>query len=313
MIKDNTKKEDKSKSSRLRQLILLVALAFLIVLGVGGIMMAFYVADIRPSELLEGDITETAASKGKEVLVRAAKVHGFQNWNMYNNLEIVGTDDWVHWMGRAFINPFPKARQEIRLQLLLGTWTSRLELLEASGTTEVWGIQAWNTYRSQVGQNPVFQSDKEIRFFLPTLQWWFEFPFRIVTASVITALSDIQGSSFDRVFVTWGSLEPNREVDQYIVYVNKETGLIDRMEYTIRDKGGFVTGATTYLDYRAIDGIMVPFQFEASVIMPGGFEQVMHRVTVQSASWDTITPDRLLPNPDLESEKDSKISNIEIK
>ena len=33
------------------------------------------------------------------------------------------------------------------------------------------------------------------------------------------------------------------------------------MEYTIRDKGGFATGATTYLDYRAIDGIMVLFQF----------------------------------------------------
>ncbi len=307
MMKDNIKKEDKSKSSRLRQLILLFALAFLIVLGVGGITIAFYVADIRPMELKKGYITEAAASKGKELLVRTANMHGIQKWNMHKNLEIIGVDDWFHWMGRVFINPFPNARQKIKLQLLLGTWTSRLELLDASGSIEVWGIQAWNTYRSQVGQNPVFQPDKEIRFFLPTFQWWFEFPFRIVSATVITALPDIQDSSFDRVFVTWNSLEPNRELDQYIVYINKETGLIDRIEYTIRDMGGFTTGATNFLDYHSVDGVMVPFQFEASVIMPGGFEQVMHRVTVGSASWDTITPDRLLPNQDIKSEKDSKV------
>ena len=269
--------------------------------------MASYVADIRPTELKKGKIAEAGASKGRQILARSANMHGIEKWNMRNSLEIIGLDDWLHWMGRTFINPFPNARQEIKLQLLLGTWTSRLELLDASESREVWGIQAWNTYRSQVGQNPVFEPDDDIRFFLPTFQWWFEFPFRIVSATVITALSDTQNSSFDRVFVTWNSLEPNREIDQYIVCVNKETDLIDRIEYTIRDMGGFATGATNFLDYRLVDSVMVPFEFEASVIMPGGFEQVMHRVTVNSASWDTIIPEGLLPNPDLVSEKDSKL------
>ena len=310
-MEDNSEKKDKFESSRLRRSLLSAALVFLIVVGVGGITMAFYVADIRPTELKKGYITDAAAAKGKEVLTRAANVHGIEKWKLRRNLEILAIDDWLHWMGRAFINPFPNARQEIRLQLLLGTWTSRVELLDAAGPTEVWGIQAWKPYRSQVGQNPVFQSDEAIRFFLPTFQWWVEFPFRIVSATVISALDDIPDNSFDRVFVTWSSLEPNREVDQYIVHINKDTGLIDRIEYTIRDMGwdgsGFATGATNYLDYRAVDGVMVPFQFEASAMMPGGFEQVMHRVTVASASWDTVIPDLLLPNPDLVSEEDNKL------
>ncbi len=302
--------KDESELSRLRRLSLWVALVLLIAVVGGGITIVSYVADIRPTGLRKGTITDSAAAKGKELLASAASVHGVEKWNLRGSLEISAIDDWLHWMGRAFINPFPNARQEIRLQLLLGTWTSRLELLDPSGLTEVWGIQAWRTYRSQVGQSPVFRSDEAIRFFLPTFQWWVEFPFRISSATVIAALSDSPDNNFDRVFVTWGSLEPNREVDQYIVHINKETGLIDRIEYTIRDMGwdgsGFAAGATNYLDYRAIDGVMVPFLFEASAIMPGGFEQVMHRVTVASAGWDTVTPDLLLPNPDLVSEEDSK-------
>ena len=107
--------------------------------------------------------------------------------------------------------------------------------------------------------------------------------------------------------MTWGSLELNRELDQYIIYINKESGLIDRIEYTIRDMGGFATGATNFIDYQLVDGVMVPFQLEAAVIMPGGLEQVMHRVTLESAGWNTITPDLLLPSPDFVSEKDSKL------
>ena len=309
-MEDYFEKRDDFVSARFRRLLLSVALVFLIALGGGGITIALYVADIRPQELKKGYIAEAAASEGKELLLKAANMHGIQRWNLHSNLEILAIDEWLHWAGRAFINPFPNARQEIRFQQLIGTWTSRVELLDASGPTEVWGIQAWKTYRSQVGQSPVFQSDDAIRFFLPTFQWWFEFPFRIASATVIAALGDSPESGVHRVFVTWGTLEPNREVDQYIVHINKETGLIDRIEYTIRDMGwdgsGFAAGATNYLDYRAVDGVMVPFQFEASAMMPGGFEQVMHRVTVASAGWDTVTPDLLLPNPDLVSEEDSK-------
>jgi hypothetical protein len=300
MITTNT--SDRIKRWLVRALIVVVVLVGLILA-----FTTFHVADIRPTELKNGQITEGKASKGKEILLRAANKHGKQKWNLNNNLEIIGIDDWFNWMGDVFINPFPNARQKIKLQMLLGTWTSRLELLDVSRVTEVWGIQSWNTYRSQVGQKPDFQPDKEIRFFLPTFQWWFEFPFRIISASVISALSESQSSKFDRVFVTWGSLEPNRELDQYIIYINKQTGLINRIEYTIRDMGGFATGATNFIDYQLVDGVMVPFQLEAAVIMPGGFEQVMHRVTVESACWNTITPDRLLPNPDFMSEKESKL------
>ena len=42
-----------------------------------------------------------------------------------------------------------------------------------------------------------------------------------------------------------------------MVYINKETGLIDRIEYTIRDMSGFATGATNFLDYRSVDGIRI--------------------------------------------------------
>ena len=305
-MKDIFEKGGTPHTSHPRRL-LLVALASLIVLGVVGITIAFHVSDIRPAELKKGYVTEAAASRGEEALATTAIRHGIQKWKKRSNLEIVGTDDWFHWMGRALISPFQNAQQKFKLQLLLGTWTSRLELLDASGSTEVWGIQAWNTYRAQVGQDPVFRSDKQIRFFLPTFQWWFEFPFRIASGTVIAALSDTQEVSFDRVFVTWSSLEPNREIDQYIVDINRETGLIYRIEYTIRDMGGFATGATNFRDYRSVDGVMVPFQLEAGVMMPGGFEQIMHRITVGSASWDTVTPARLLPNPDLVSEKDSKL------
>lgn len=42
------------------------------------------------------------------------------------------------------------------------------------------------------------------------------------------------GRNYDLVFATWNSFELNTEIDQYIIWINKETGLIDRFDATGR-------------------------------------------------------------------------------
>ena len=60
--------------------------------------------------------------------------------------------------------------------------------------------------------------------------WWFQFPFRITEATVVAyaGQEEVGGTTYDRVYATWGSAEPNDTWDQYLLYLHPDT---KRMEW----------------------------------------------------------------------------------
>lgn len=154
--------------------------------------------------------------------------------------------------------------------------------------------------------------DDTIEFFLPTYHYFFEFPFRIQSATVVHDVGEARknGRSYDRVFATWNSLAVNSEVDQYIVWINRESGLIDRIEYTVREFGGAAAGATVFRDYRSVDGVQIPHLLSIRLVVPGGGEVEAHRVTVEEARWDRVAENLLSPDASLPSEADSKLRRV---
>ena len=209
---------------------------------------------------------------------------------------------------------WPDATQKVKMQAILNTFTSRAELLNDGQKGKIWGIQAWAEYKQENAEAaPAFAPDDHIRFYLPTLQYFIELPFRALTAEHVAYMGerDYRGNTYDLVFVTWGTPEPHMAADQYVLWINRSTGLIDIVHYTVRDAFRFVTGSMYYGDYRDIQGVQVPFKQTVTMGGPDDAEfpldeHYMHQIILQRFSFDAVPRAALLPDPQREPLGDRK-------
>ena len=63
----------------------------------------------------------------------------------------------------------------------------------------------------------------------------------------------------DEFFVTWGSEAANGDYDQYLLYLDKETRLIEWLNFTLREKVNFARITAQFTDFKTINGIVSPF------------------------------------------------------
>ena len=220
---------------------MIVSLSVLILL-LAVIYLAIPTADLRNDAIKRSGITDQAAVKGRQLLLTAAQAHGIEKATSYATAEFTFADDWTGLIGK-FMNPWPENKKLTRMQTLLGAFTSRVEFLEGRGAGEIWGIQAWASYKQEnKNTEAVFEEDGTIRFFLPTQQYFSELPFRVLQAEIVAHMGErsLDGKEYHLVLATWGAVEPNTEYDQYAIWINKETSLIEKMTYTVREMFSFM-------------------------------------------------------------------------
>ncbi len=256
-------------------------------------------SDIR-TERVKAGLTEADAARGRTILKAAMeKSGGITAWKAHGTAEATLRDDWSMLM-RPFFSPWPENKAPIRFQFLLGTNASRLEFLDGSRQGEIWGIQNWATYEQRPGEEIRFEKNADAQFFLPTYQWFFEAPFRLPYAEIVSYAGEgsAAGRVYDLVFATWNTPEPQEKIDQYLVWVNRETGLIDYLQYTVRDMMGFITGNMQFTDYRDVQGINVAFtQTVVSGDRPDG-TRILHQVTLSDVAFGVDVPrEAFYPDP----------------
>lgn len=296
-----------------------VALALLALL-IGAAFTLWSYADLR-TPVVEQASAESARA-GRALLLESAERHGLVAWRRHATLEAIATDTWNvgGW--------WPTPEQRFRTQALLGTFTSRVELLGGPSAGEIRGIQSWAAYRQAPGAAQASFLEvpaPEITFYLPTLQYFTELPFRLLNAETVLDAGSAthRGQRYDRVFVTWGSPEPHAEHDQYLLWIDSDTRLVEMVHYTVRDLASMNTGAARALmrtlatgtihfdDYRMVDGVMIPFV--QTVTLPEPVltqypidENFLHRLVVDEARFDTVPREALVLEPRLSAPADRK-------
>lgn len=297
-----------------------IAAIALLVLLVGAAASFWNYADVRTPEVERA--SAESARQGRELLERTAQRHGLDAWNRHETLVTTATDLWPRggW--------WPMPEQRFRSELLLGTFTSRVELLDGTAAGEIRGIQSWAPYRRSPGAERVTFLEEpatEITFYLPTLQYFTELPFRALSAEIVLNAGEAEhrGRSYERVFVTWGAAEPHIEDDQYLLWIDKETGLVEMVRYTVREFLPMTKGLTHALmkalgagtihfdDYREIDGVMLPFAQTVTLAEPSLTQYPVsgtfhHRLELEDARFDTVPPETLTPDPSRPKPADSK-------
>lgn len=91
--------------------------------------------------------------------------------------------------------------------------------------------------------------------------YWFQFPFRIGEASIIAYAGEgiVNGNTYDLLYATWGSEQANRQYDQYILYLDQETKLVEWLHFTLREKVNFLHITAQFTDFKTVNGIIAPF------------------------------------------------------
>lgn len=264
------------------------------------ILFACSPADIRPDSIKDG-YTDADAAKGRALLARAMAAHGgLAAWKAHRTAQVTLTDDWPNFLVRAMFLPWPENKAPITFHYLLGTNDSRGEFLEGSRKGEIWGIQDWVTYTQKPGAKIVFAKDKNITFYLPTYQYFFELPFQLPRAGIVIDAGEdtLAGRTYDVVFISWNTDAPQAGIDQYLAYISRETGLIDYLRYTVRDQFSFIVGNMQFTDYRDVQGIKVPFrQTVVADPRPDG-DMVLHQVIYKDVAFGVDVPDAAFyPDP----------------
>ena len=108
--------------------------------------------------------------------------------------------------------------------------------------------------------------------------------------------------------VTWDSFEANTDADQYVVYINRTTGRIDKVNYTIREFARFATGAIHYVDFRDVDGVLIPLRQYITSDVDDDYEDNIHLIEIDAETIrvDAVKAQELLVDPNLAVMGDEK-------
>lgn len=136
---------------------------------------------------------------------------------------------------------------------------------------------------------------------------------RLLNAEIIRYAGEKQfeGKTYDLVYTTWEKDEPHKEHDQWLVYINKETGMIDLTELTINDfflpMPRAIKGATIrYKRQHTSIGTYLPSYVTIQLGKPKKQKKHVYTFSLTNYEFNTFSNDDLYPINGLKKCGDSK-------
>ena len=244
--------------------------------------------------------TETAKNNPNEKLAKAllkemGTAHGISNWENINTYSAEFEDIFFGTIG-ANSHGYTEDSVRFLLKYIPKTFDGKLEFLSGENTGVAWGIQSWKSYVTAPSQNNKFVNNNDITFWLPTYQYFIEFPLRIQNANSFAYAGEakIDGKTCEGIIASWNTTEPQREIDQYLIWLDKKTKRIVKLEYTIREMYNFLKGAAYFHEYKNYDGILLPSSMPVeSNLLEEGF---LHEMRIIDFSKNGFPERELRPN-----------------
>ena len=138
-------------------------------------------------------------------------------------------------------------------------------------------------------------------FNLANYQWWVEFPYRLSQVTNVTYAGEKEkdGQTYDLVLATWGNdLKPSKKYDQYMMWFNKSTGLMDLVMFTYRNvpmmMPPFMYGTALFKDFHNVNGINIPHSHKFQINGPSNETKYAHNFTIDKIEFDTFDKSELL-------------------
>jgi len=258
---------------------------------IGGLWFLYNPVDIRPSYLRD-KIADKDFSKGKVLLEEMQDAYGGkENWLLHRTGSYSQIADWYD--DKLGIAGWDENPQKYEMTSYLGTDDSEITLLNGPNKGQIWGVRDWKSFQLKNGEREFIHNEK-YHHKLIYKNYWFQFPFRISEAPIIAYAgeNELEGETYDLLFVTWGSEKANRTYDQYVLYLDKDTRLIEWLHFTLRDKVNFANITAKFTDFKSINGIVAPFSQYITLGSPHSDGYKMHENRYQWIQFGEIRVNR---------------------
>lgn len=254
----------------------------------------FKYSDLRPSVYKYPNDT----AKAKKLLEGMGTAHRNHLWDSIETYQVAFEEESFGFFGKKS-TPFKELAMEFNLNYIPKTSTGLMEIKSGKEKGEIWGIQDGKTYQRKK-ENFILKENSAYKFSINTFQYFIEFSNRITEGNIIDYIGTkvIHGKTTEGVIVSWKKLEPQKNIDQFVIWLDTKTNLIVEIEYTVREKFKFAQGTAEFKEYREFNGFLLPTKIASrSNIKKKGYLHVK-KIT-------DFTPD-LLPADDLTPLKNSE-------
>ena len=242
-------------------------------------------ADIRP-DTVDPEATDLdAEARGRALLEAAADAHGgLAAWQQKQTTELIFRDEW---RGLAtLMAPWPSSDVRANIVQRTRTFDSVVTFQDGAPDGLVWGIEAWKPWVDD-GSGRQNVEDSDIRFMLPTTQYFVEMPFRMLEAELVRDAGPVtvDGVTYDTVYATWGGWSANEDYDQYVIYLDPQTHRWAKVAYTVREIMRPASAIAHFDQLKEVEGIWIPHRMRI-----GGVDDPadawMHVMTIEAMRFD---------------------------
>lgn len=275
------------------------------------------IADLSKVSNLSIPESERIAKTKLEDIIEAQGFKVFQEKNVY---QFKATDHWPGWIG-GLAKIWPDKTTNFLFKHNFNTFDGSALFLDGKKEGDLIGLQSWMYYEKKKNNTNIQNADtgdkfNKLEFGLVVFHYFLELPYRLYHAPIkrYYGQQEWKGKTYDLVFATWESEVANPDFDQYILWINTETQLVDYCIYTLRDNNSALTrhkyGSIAYQDYRNIEGFQVPFNMpillDDGVVKKQSLDKYFHQFTIKEFDFGGFEEQELYPLPDLPKMMDSK-------
>ncbi|MEL6193081.1 MAG: hypothetical protein AAFR66_13565 [Bacteroidota bacterium] len=270
---------------KLIRISLLVLLAVLIF----GCVNFFKMTDLRA----DYPIVSGEQAKAQQLMKEMGEAHNIHLWDSIQTYSVVYKDEFYGFMGNQG-NPFKESNMTFSMNYIPGEFDGQMTIESGKEKGTTWGIQDWNTYIWEDGK-AVLKKDKNMQFWIPTYQYFVELPARIQETNVVEYVGsrDINGTKVEGVLASWNQVAPQKDIDQYILWIDAETKRIVKVDYTVREAYKFISGAAYFNNYKDYNGIILPSELpvESNLVKDG----LLHKMSIVDFKPDQVEVRALRP------------------
>ncbi|MBL4625818.1 MAG: hypothetical protein JKY42_11875, partial [Flavobacteriales bacterium] len=228
-----------------------------------GIVLSSCTVNLLPEMVEENPNSIELETKGKEILEKAYVAHGSEVMEKHKVYQFTATDDWQGMMA-GMGKLWPQKNSNMTFKYVPNTFDGQVKFKDGETKGKIAGLQSWQYYENEDNTDANFDVENNVRFSfgMAAFQYFTELVGRMNNAEIIryAGEKEFNGNVYEMVYVTWKSEEPRDNVDQYLLYINKQTSMLDYASYTLRDNyldipgAGMMYGTIGFSDYKEIDG-----------------------------------------------------------
>lgn len=230
--------------------------------------------DIRPKTL--------TVQKQKEphiLLLQSAKHHGYNAWAALNSYSCIIRDSFPGPFGKM-ASPFEGSKGSFKASYFPKVNMGKMVFTSGKEKEKIWEYKDGIPYLNGESKKIKKKESKNIKFWVPTYQYFIEFPFRILEADALEYLGTESKNerTYRKILASWKTTQPQKDIDQYIIWLN-EDNQIDYIEYTVRDQNTILKGSAHYLKYKKVNGVLFPESVDFYSNLTG--KNILHHMEIR--------------------------------